>query len=108
MQVIEAQCPWSWRLTITLHIKQIRTVLPCCEQAPLSRLCKPVHREHAERVTDRDDFLARVKTALYEAELVLHNGDAAPRRALWSRNEPVSILGALRNVYGRHEVDEAF
>jgi hypothetical protein len=24
MQVIEAQCSWSWRLTITLHIKQIR------------------------------------------------------------------------------------
>jgi len=22
--VIEAQCSWSWRLTITLHIKQIR------------------------------------------------------------------------------------
>jgi hypothetical protein len=24
MQVIEAQCPWSRRLTITLHINQIR------------------------------------------------------------------------------------
>ena len=59
-------------------------------------------------MTDRDDFLAWVKTALYEAELALHNGDAAPRRALWSRNEPVSILGALRNVYGQYEVGEAF
>jgi ketosteroid isomerase-like protein len=59
-------------------------------------------------MTDRDDFLAWVKSALYEAELALHNGDAAPRRALWSRNEPLSILGALRNVYGQHEVDEAF
>jgi ketosteroid isomerase-like protein len=45
---------------------------------------------------------------MYEAELAVHNGDAAPRRALWSRNEPVSILGALRNAYGRQEVDEAF
>jgi hypothetical protein len=35
---------------------------------------------------------------LYEAELAVHNGDAAPRRALWSRNEPVSVLGALRNA----------
>jgi len=43
-------------------------------------------------MTDRDDFLAWVKTALYEAELALHNGDAARRRALWFRNEPVSIL----------------
>ena len=50
--------------------------------------------EHAGGMTDRDDFLAWVKTALYEAELALHNGDAAPRRALWSRNEPVSVLGA--------------
>jgi hypothetical protein len=59
-------------------------------------------------MTDRDDFLAWVKSALYEAELAVHKGDAAPRRALWSRNEPVSILGALRNAYGRQEVDEAF
>jgi hypothetical protein len=59
-------------------------------------------------MTDRDDFLAWVKSAMYEAELAVHNGDAAPRRALWSRNEPVSILGALRNAYGRQEVDEAF
>jgi hypothetical protein len=34
--------------------------------------------------------------------------DAAPRRALWSHNEPVSILGALRNAYGQHEVEESF
>jgi hypothetical protein len=59
-------------------------------------------------MTDRDDFLAWVKSALYEAELAVHNGDAAPRRALWSRNEPVSILGAWRNAYGQHELDEAF
>jgi ketosteroid isomerase-like protein len=59
-------------------------------------------------MTDRDDFLRWVKTALYEAEVALHNGDAAPRRALWSRNEPVSILGALRNAHGQHELDELF
>lgn len=59
-------------------------------------------------MTDRDDFLAWVTTPLYRAELALHNGDATPRRALWSRNEPVSILGAWRNAHGQHEVDEAF
>jgi hypothetical protein len=59
-------------------------------------------------MTDRDDFLAWVKSMLCEAEVALLNGDAAPRRAIWSRNEPVSILGALRNAYGQHEVDEAF
>jgi ketosteroid isomerase-like protein len=55
-----------------------------------------------------EDFLAWVKTALYEAELALHNGDAAPRRALWSRNDPVSVLGAWRNARGQDELDELF
>jgi ketosteroid isomerase-like protein len=59
-------------------------------------------------VADRDDFLDWVKTSLYEAELELHNGDAAPRRALWSRNEPVSVLGAWRNATGQEELDELF
>ncbi len=59
-------------------------------------------------MTDRDDFLTWVRTALYEAELALHNGDEAPRRALWSRNEPVSVLGAWRNAQGQGEVDELF
>ena len=59
-------------------------------------------------MTDRDEFLAWVRTALYEAELALHNGDAAPRRALWSRNEPVSVLGAARSAYGQRESDELF
>src|SRR3954449_9040480 len=62
----------------------------------------------ADGMADRDDFLAWVETALYEAELALHNGDPAPRRALWSRNEPVSVLGAWRNAYGQREIDELF
>jgi hypothetical protein len=44
-------------------------------------------------MSDRDDFLTWVKGDLHDAEVALHNGDAAPRRALWSRNEPVSVLG---------------
>jgi ketosteroid isomerase-like protein len=59
-------------------------------------------------MTDRDDFLAWVKTTLYEAEFALHNGDAAPRRSLWSRNEPVSVLGAWRNALGQRQLDELF
>jgi len=47
-------------------------------------------------MTDHAELLVWVRTALFEAELALHNGDAAPRRALWSRNEPVSVLGAMR------------
>jgi ketosteroid isomerase-like protein len=59
-------------------------------------------------LSEREEFLAWVRTALYEAELALHNGDAAPRRALWSRNDPVSVLGAWRNARGQDELDKLF
>jgi ketosteroid isomerase-like protein len=65
-------------------------------------------QEHAEAMSDREDFRAWVESVLYAAELALHNGDAAPRRALWSRNEPVSVLGAWRNAYGQQQIDELF
>lgn len=59
-------------------------------------------------MTDREDFRAWVDGPLYEAELALHNGDPAPRRALWSRNEPVSVLGAWRSANCQAEIDELF
>ena len=70
----------------------------------------PAHpdEDDAEAMTDRDEFLAWVRTALYDAELALHNGDAGPRRAIWSRNEPVSVLGAWRNAHGQQEIEELF
>lgn len=82
---------------------------PPCPTGHVSRLrgC-PRRRVHDEGMSDRDAFLTWVKTAMYEAELALHNGDAAPRRALWSRNEPVSVLGAWRNATGQEELDELF
>ena len=59
-------------------------------------------------MTDREAFLNWVSTALYDAERSLHNGDAGARRALWSRNEPVSVLGAWRNANGQQELDQLF
>lgn len=59
-------------------------------------------------MNDSEDFLTWVNTALRQAELALHNGDAAPRRALWSLNEPVSVIGAWRNANGQDELDELF
>jgi ketosteroid isomerase-like protein len=59
-------------------------------------------------MTNDDEFLAWVKSDLYEAELAMHNGDAAPRWAIWSRNEPVSVLGAWRNAHGQSELEELF
>jgi ketosteroid isomerase-like protein len=59
-------------------------------------------------MTDRDDFRAWVETALRNAEMALHNGDVTSRRALWSREEPVSVMGAARNAHGQEELDELF
>ena len=59
-------------------------------------------------MSERDDFLTWVNTSLYDAEHALHNGDAGPRRALWSRREPVSVLGAWRNARGQEELAELF
>lgn len=59
-------------------------------------------------MTDRADFLAWFEGPLTEAEFALHNGDPGPRGALWSRNEPVSVLGAWRNAIGKQEVEELF
>lgn len=59
-------------------------------------------------MADYDDFLAWLRSTLYEAELALHNGDAGPRRAIWSSKEPVSVLGAWRNAFGQQELDDLF
>ena len=59
-------------------------------------------------MAEREEFLAWIETTLHEAEVALHNGDAGPRRAIWSRNEPVSVLGAWRNARGQQELDELF
>jgi ketosteroid isomerase-like protein len=59
-------------------------------------------------MSEHDEFLEWVNTALYDAERALHQGNPAPRKKLWSRNEPVSVLGAWRNALGQREVDELF
>ena len=38
----------------------------------------------------------------------MHNGDASPRRALWSRNEHGHRLGAWQSAQGQAEIDELF
>ena len=59
-------------------------------------------------MSDREEFLTWVRTTLRGAETAIHNGDAEPRRAIWSRNEPVSVLGALKNARGQQELDALF
>lgn len=59
-------------------------------------------------MSEREDFLTWVRTTLRDAEIAIHNGDAGPRRAIWSHNEPVSVLGAWKNAHGQHEIDALF
>jgi ketosteroid isomerase-like protein len=59
-------------------------------------------------MSDRDDFLAWATSRLRDAEISLHNGDAEPRRAIWSRNDPVTVLGAWKSATGQSEVDDLF
>ncbi len=59
-------------------------------------------------MTDRDDFLTWLRTVLYDAEVAVHNGNPAPRRAVWSGHDPVSVLGAVMNAHGQQELNELF
>ncbi len=59
-------------------------------------------------MSEIEEFRTWVNTVLRDAEVALHNGDASPRRAIWSRNDPVTVLGAWRNANGQAEIDELF
>src|ERR1700761_4921632 len=53
-------------------------------------------------------FLADVKDRYLEAERALHNGDPAPRLALWSRTDPLTLYGADKNAQGWPEIEPVF
>ncbi|MEW1913841.1 nuclear transport factor 2 family protein [Kitasatospora sp. NPDC085895] len=57
-------------------------------------------------MSDCDAFLRWVRTTLYKAQAALYDGDVALYRALWSRRNPVSVLGTEHSADGRCEVDE--
>lgn len=59
-------------------------------------------------MSERTDFLKWVETELRDAETAIHNGDAAPRRAIWSRQEPVTVFGAWLSGTTSAEADNVF
>lgn len=59
-------------------------------------------------MTEREDFITWVQSVLRDAEIAIHNGDAGPRRGIWSRNDPVTVLGAWKNARGQQELDDLF
>jgi ketosteroid isomerase-like protein len=46
-------------------------------------------------VTDLQDFLDSFVSQQEAADEALHNGDVEPRKQLWSRESPVTVLGAF-------------
>ncbi|MET8153301.1 YybH family protein [Actinoplanes sp. NPDC049668] len=59
-------------------------------------------------MADVDDFLAEILPRLRAAEIALHNGDAAPRGALWSHEDPVTLFGAEVTRSGWSELAPTF
>lgn len=59
-------------------------------------------------MSELDDFLADVLPRQIAAEEALHNGDATPRLAMWSTQNPVTLFGALTSKRGPDEVSQTF
>jgi ketosteroid isomerase-like protein len=59
-------------------------------------------------MADVDEFLASVLPTLTAADTALHNGDAGPRIALWTRNDPVTLFGALQIRTGWRDIAPTF
>ena len=58
-------------------------------------------------MSDRQEFITWVQSVLRDAEIAVHNGDVEPA-AIWSRSDPVTVLGAWMNASGQLELDELF
>jgi ketosteroid isomerase-like protein len=57
---------------------------------------------------ETEDFLESVLPRLTEADTALHNGDAAPRMAMWSHRDPVTLFGASLMGTGWDELRHVF
>jgi ketosteroid isomerase-like protein len=59
-------------------------------------------------MNEKEQFLEWARSRLRDAEEALHNGDAGPRLAIWSKNDPVTVLGAWKSANGQEELRELF
>ena len=59
-------------------------------------------------ITEVDQFLAEVLPRQIEAEKAICNGDPAPRLAMWSSKNPVTLFGADATKQGAQEVRRFF
>ena len=58
--------------------------------------------------TETDPFLAEMLPRQRAAEQAIHNGDAEPRIALWSRTDPVTVFGAKMSAFGWTDLETMF
>jgi ketosteroid isomerase-like protein len=59
-------------------------------------------------MSDIDDFLSAVLPRQRHADTEIHNGNAGPRKDLWSHQDPLTVLGAAKTVSGWPEVEGLF
>lgn len=59
-------------------------------------------------MSETDGFLSATMPRFEKAETALHNGDAAPRKAMWSRHDPVTLFGAAMSGSGWHQLEKVF
>ena len=59
-------------------------------------------------MSESDAFLEATMGRYRAAETALHNGDAAPRKAMWARTGPVTLLGAAMSGTGWDEIEPVF
>ena len=55
-----------------------------------------------------EEFVQQVVPKLEEEASAIHDGDAAPRMALWSRSDPVTLFGAVMTRSGWDDLELAF
>jgi ketosteroid isomerase-like protein len=59
-------------------------------------------------MSELDDFLATTLPRQIKAEEAIHNGDVAPRLEMWSRQEPLTLFGAVKGGNGWDELSQMF
>ena len=69
------------------------------------------HEGHPEGNNTMDEvggFLDRVIPMLRDEVVALENGNAGPRKALWSHEDPVTLFGAEASARGWEQVEPIF
>lgn len=55
-----------------------------------------------------ETFLSATMPRLRQAEMTLHDGDAGPRMAMWSHDDPVTLFGGIMGGSGWEEIEPIF